>query len=158
MIKIRVNDEYFYENHRFLNQEGYEGGFDMPQIEELFSNIESNFEQWAPAFASLVIDSADPLSVEKFANSLKRMRPRVGLSLAKTVFLADYRSVLERVVVPCNIIQTRNDVVVPFAVVEYMQSKIKGGCEVDVIDTDGHCPQLTAHLQFVEVIDRILGC
>ncbi|KAG6428484.1 hypothetical protein SASPL_112736 [Salvia splendens] len=37
------------------------------------------------------------------------------------------RSVLDKVVVPCNIIQTRNDVVVPFTVVEYMQSAIKAG-------------------------------
>ncbi|KAL1547940.1 strigolactone esterase D14-like [Salvia divinorum] len=145
---------------RYLNQEeeGYKGGFDSSDIEEMLSSIGSKFEQWAPAFASVVVDAADPISVEKFAVSLKKMGPQTALSLAKTVFLSDHRSVLDKVVVPCNIIQTRNDAVVPLAVVEYMQSAIKGGCEVDIIDSEGHFPHLTAHLQFVQVLDRILGC
>ncbi|KAH6779253.1 alpha/beta-Hydrolases superfamily protein [Perilla frutescens var. hirtella] len=143
---------------RLVNVEGYEGGFDLGQIEELFSSIESNYEQWSCAFASLVVDATDQLSIEKFANCLKRMRVEVALSLAKTVFLADYRYVLEKVVVPCTIIQTKNDVVVPLSVARYMQTKIKGECEVEIIDTEGHFPQLTAHLQFVEVLHRILGC
>lgn len=126
----------------------------------MLSSIDTKYEQWAPAFASVVVDASDPLSIENFAVSLKKMGPQTALSLAKTVFLSDHRSVLDKVVVPCNIIQTRNDVVVPFTVVEYMQSAIKagGGCEVDVIDTEGHFPHLTAHLQFVQVLDRILGC
>ncbi|KAK6156488.1 hypothetical protein DH2020_010736 [Rehmannia glutinosa] len=143
---------------RFINQEEYEGGFEMPQIEHLFSSIESNFEEWASSFASLVVDATDPLSIHKFENCLKKMRPDVALSLAKTVFLSDYRDILDKVVIPCDIIQTRNDVVVPSSVPEYMQSKIKGKCEVYIIDTEGHFPQLTAHVQFVEVLDRILGC
>ncbi|XP_057768768.1 probable strigolactone esterase DAD2 [Salvia miltiorrhiza] len=145
---------------RYLNliEEGYNGGFDLSDVEEMLSNIDSKYEQWAPAFASVVVDASDPLSVEKFANSLKRMNPQTALSLAKTVFLADYRYVLEKVVVPCNIIHTRNDVVVPLAAVEYMQNTIKAKAEVDIIDTEGHFPHLTAHLQFVQVLDRILGC
>ncbi|XP_047946235.1 strigolactone esterase D14 [Salvia hispanica] len=147
---------------RYLNieDEGYKGGFNLSDIEEMLASIDSKYEQWAPAFASVVVDASDPLSIEKFAVSLKKMGPQTALSLAKTVFLSDHRSVLDKVVVPCNIIQTKNDVVVPFSVVEYMRSAIKaeGGCEVDIIDTEGHFPHLTAHLQFVQVIDRILGC
>ncbi|KAI3443842.1 hypothetical protein Pfo_000507 [Paulownia fortunei] len=142
---------------RLINLEDYEGGFEMSEIEQLFSSIESNFEQWASSFASLAVDASDPVSIEKFGNCLKRMRPEVALSLAKTVFLSDYRDILEKVVTPCDIIQTRNDIVVPNSVPKYMQSKIKGKCEMYIIDTEGHFPQLTAHIQFVEVLDRILG-
>lgn len=130
----------------------------MEQIEQLFNSIESNYDQWASTFASVVVDASDPASVDKFANCLKKMGPQVALPMAKTVFLADYRDILDKVVVPCHLIQTRNDVVVPLFVVKYMQAKIKGETEVDIIETDGHFPQLTAHLKFVEVIDRILGC
>ncbi|KAL2249477.1 UNVERIFIED_CONTAM: putative esterase D14L [Sesamum indicum] len=137
--------------------EEYEGGFSMSQIEQLFSSIESNFEEWASCFASLVVDASDPLSIVKFGNCLKRMRPEVALSLAKTVFLSDYRDILDKVVIPCDIIHTRNDIVVPNSVPKYMQTKIKGKCEVNIIDTEGHFPQLTARAQFVEVLARILG-
>lgn len=142
---------------RFVNLEDYEGGFDLAEVEELFSSIETKYEEWASTFASLVVDASDPLSVEKFANCLKRMRPQVALPLAKTVFLGDYRYVLDKVVLPCLIIQTKHDVVVPLSVAKYMQSKIKGVCEVEIIDTEGHFPQLTAHLHFVDLLHRILG-
>ncbi|KAL8492789.1 hypothetical protein ACS0TY_024108 [Phlomoides rotata] len=142
---------------RLLNIEGYEGGFEMEQIEQLFNSIESNYDQWASTFASMVIDASDPLSVDKFANCLKKMGSQVALPMAKTVFLADYRDILDKIEVPCHIIQTRNDVVVPIFVAKYMQGKIKGETKVEIIETNGHFPQLTAHLKFVEAINRILG-
>lgn len=85
------------------------------------------------------------------------MRPEVAFTLAKTVFLIDYRDMLEKVTTPCCIIQTKNDIVVPNSVPKYMQNKIKGETKVEIIDTEGHFPQLTAHHKFVEVIDASLA-
>lgn len=130
----------------------------MSEIEQIFTNIESNFEPWASGFASLVVDASDPLSKQFFENCLKRMRPEVALSVAKTVFLSDYRDILDKVLVPCHIIQTSNDIVVPNSVPRYMQSKIKVKCEINIIETNGHFPQLTSHVQFVDVLSRILDC
>ncbi|XP_073062558.1 strigolactone esterase D14-like [Primulina eburnea] len=141
---------------RLANLEDYEGGFEMSEIDQIFFNIEHNYEKWTTSFASLVVDSTDPLSTQKFEHCLKRMRPEVALPLAKTVFLGDYRDILDKVIVPCDIIQTRNDIVVPNSVTEFMNSKIKGKHEVHIIDTDGHFPQLTAPLEFLEVFDRIM--
>ncbi|KZV36422.1 hypothetical protein F511_22895 [Dorcoceras hygrometricum] len=129
----------------------------MSDIDQILFNIEHNYEKWSESFASLVVDPSDPLSTLKFENCLKRMRPEVALPLAKTVFLGDYRDILDKVVVPCDIIQTRNDVVVPNSVPEFINAKIKGKREVHVIYTDGHFPQLTAPLEFLQVFDRILG-
>lgn len=139
---------------RFINTEDYEGGFEMLDIEQLFKNIESNYDQWATGFAKAVIDGTDPSSVENFTKSLKRMGHETALPLAKTVFLTDHRPVLEKVTVPCTIIATTNDVVVPDSVPTYMQKTIAGETTVEVIDTEGHFPQLTAHHQFVQVLDR----
>ncbi|KAL2549779.1 alpha/beta-hydrolase superfamily protein [Forsythia ovata] len=66
-------------------------------VEQIFSSIESNYEQWTSSFSVLVVDSSDPESVEKLEKALKRMRPEVALTLAKTVFLIDYRDMLEKV-------------------------------------------------------------
>ncbi|GER37059.1 dwarf14-like 2 [Striga asiatica] len=121
-------------------------------------SIESNFEVWSSNYPSLAVDKSDPTSADKFSKCLKRMRPEVTLSLAKTVFLGDYRDILDKVEKPCDIIQTRSDVVVPNSVTEYMQRKIKGNCTVKIIDTEGHFPHLTAHVQLVEVLDNILRC
>ncbi|CAA3014050.1 strigolactone esterase D14 [Olea europaea subsp. europaea] len=142
---------------RCTNSEDYEGGFELSGVEEIFSSIKSNYEQWTSSFAALVVDPSDPESVEKLAKSLKRMRPEVAFTLAKTVFLIDYRDMLEKVTTPCCIIQTKNDIVVPNSVPKYMQNKIKGETKVEIIDTEGHFPQLTAHHKFVEVIDASLA-
>ncbi|PON44422.1 Alpha/beta hydrolase fold [Trema orientale] len=143
---------------RYINTEDYEGGFEKSEIEHIISNIESNYYNWAAHFATLVVDTADPPSVDKFAKSLSRMKPDVALPLAKTVFYSDERDVLERVTIPCTIIQTSSDVVVPNSIGFYMQKKIKGSSTVEIISsTNGHFPQLTAHLELLDVLGVVLG-
>ncbi|KVI11628.1 strigolactone esterase D14 [Cynara cardunculus var. scolymus] len=141
---------------RYVNSEGYEGGFDITYIEQLFSSIESNYDEWASGFPSVVIDKNDQESVKKFEKILKRMKPEIALSTAKTVFLSDHRDILEKVVIPCTIVQTTNDIVVPIQVVEYMKKMIRGESVVEMINTDGHFPQLTAPLKLIEIFDRVM--
>ncbi|XVE70372.1 hypothetical protein DITRI_Ditri10aG0067300 [Diplodiscus trichospermus] len=142
---------------RYINIDDYEGGFEGTVIDSILSNIESDFENWTSSFASLVVDNKDPLSVENFEKCLKRMNHEFALPLAKTGFGCDERDVLDKVTTPCTIIQTTNDIVVPDSVAYYMQGKIKGKSTVEIIKTDGHFPQLTAHLQFLDVLGGVLG-
>lgn len=85
------------------------------------------------------------------------MKPDIGLTTAKTVFLSDHCDILEKVVIPCTIVQTTNDIVVPLSVVEYMKKMIMGESTVEMIDTVGHFPQLTAPLKLLEIIDRMMN-
>ncbi|KAK7358305.1 hypothetical protein VNO77_00232 [Canavalia gladiata] len=142
---------------RFQNSDDYEGGFNNSDIEQLLSMIETNFENFASAFASAIADPSNASSVDKMEKSLKRMRPEVALSLAKTVFYSDWREILDKVHTPCTIIQTTKDAAVPHSVVLYMEKKIKGKVTLETIDTIGHFPQLTAHLKFVEVLKAAMG-
>lgn len=119
--------------------------------------MESNYDQWATTFASVAVGNIDPLSVDKFAGTLKRMGFKTALPLAKTVFLSDHRAILEKVTTPCTIIHTARDLVVPDSVPIFMQNKIKGESTIEIIDTtEGHFPQLTAHKQFLDVLDKVL--
>ncbi|XVF49229.1 hypothetical protein PTKIN_Ptkin03bG0251800 [Pterospermum kingtungense] len=142
---------------RYINIDDYEGGFEDAAVDNILSTIESDYENWTSGFASLVVDNKDPLSVETFAKCLKRMNPEFAVPLAKTVFRCDQRDILEKVTTPCTIIQTTNDVVVPDSVAYYMQEKIKGKSTVEIVRTDGHFPQLTAHLEFLDVLGGVLG-
>ncbi|XP_047308109.1 strigolactone esterase D14-like [Impatiens glandulifera] len=141
---------------RYINSEDYEFGFKRSDVDQLISTIETNFQTWASNFPPLVIDQNDPLSIQNFEKSLKRMSPEVALSTAKLVFYGDYTHILDNVTTPCLIVQTLNDIVVPMSVVDYMQKKIKAKSTVEMIHTNGHFPHLTAHVQFVEVIERAL--
>ncbi|XP_059638088.1 strigolactone esterase D14 [Cornus florida] len=142
---------------RYLNSEDYEGGFEKSDIEQILSNIEFNFNNWASQFVSVGVDASDPLSVEKVEKCVKRMRPEAALSTAKLIFQSDERDTLEKVTTPCTIISTTSDFVVPSGVPDYMQRKIKGETTIEIIDTPGHFPQLTAHLQLLGVLGKVLG-
>ncbi|KAJ8750447.1 hypothetical protein K2173_015586 [Erythroxylum novogranatense] len=142
---------------RYISCDGYEGGFTSSEIEDIISNIESNFYNWASGFASLAADASNHSSVEKFTKSLQRMKPEVAVSVAKTVFYTDQRDILDKVTTPCTIVQTRTDIVVPNSVVLYMQEKIKGKTTVETVETDGHFPHLTAHQELLEVLMGVLG-
>ncbi|KAK9141868.1 hypothetical protein Syun_011268 [Stephania yunnanensis] len=142
----------------YLNSEDYIGGFEMEQIEQIFTAIESNFQAWASAFAPSVVESKDPSSVDKFKESLSELRPEVALKMAKIIFCSDLRGALEEVRVPCTIVQTTNDIVAPTSVAYYMQKKMTNAPSVDVkiIEADGHFPHLTNTTTLVEILDGVL--
>lgn len=142
---------------RFINVEDYEGGFDIAEMEEMFRNIEEKYDVWSTNFASIAVDSSDPPSVDKFDKCLKRMGVEIALPLAKSVFLSDYRHILDKVITPCTIIQTKVDFAVPNSVPTFMHNTIKGESTVEIINTNGHFPQLTAHQEFLNVIHRVLA-
>ncbi|GMH27338.1 hypothetical protein Nepgr_029181 [Nepenthes gracilis] len=142
---------------RYMNSEDYEGGFEMSEIEQILSSIETDFQSWASAFAPAAVGGKDVQAIEKFEKSLSIMSPEAALSVAKTIFLGDLRATLEDVSAPCTIIQTANDVVVPKSVGYFMQEKMKGKSKVEIIDTDGHFPQLTAHEQLLDVLGKALA-
>lgn len=142
---------------RYLNSEGYEGGMEREAVDQLLQEIESNFHGWASAFVPIVVGGKDVEAAAKFETTLKNMNPEAALSLAKTIFLGDWRDILEEVTTPCTIIQTTNDIVVPTSVGYYMQEKmVKPKVEVVDLDTDGHFPQLTDHEQLLDVLVKAL--
>lgn len=151
----RVQYQDLYDLCRYLNAEDYKGGFEQKEIEDILSVIGSNFTAWAKSFATLVMGVADPKPREKFCRSFLLMRPETALSVAKTIFLADWRDVLERVEVPCTIIQGTNDLAVPVSVAHYMQSRMKAKARVEIIEGDGHFPQLTSPKVLIGIIDGI---
>lgn len=142
---------------RYLNSEDYEGGFERIDVEKMFTDIESNFRSWAESYVTLAIGVNDPISIEKFKRSFVQMRPDIALSVARLIFLSDLRDVLEKVEVPCTIIQGTNDIAVPTSVAHYMQHKMKGKAMVETVVSHGHFPQLTAHQTLIEALDRVLA-
>nr|KYP61596.1 Sigma factor sigB regulation protein rsbQ [Cajanus cajan] len=141
---------------RILNADDYEGGFNSRDVEQLLWNIETNYENFASTFSSIIADPVNNLVVDKYEKCLKGMRAEVALSLAKTIFYSDWREIVDEVETPCTIIQTKKDVAVPHNVALYMQSKIKGRVTLETIDTVGHFPQLSAPLEFVQVLKDAL--
>lgn len=121
--------------------------------------MHQNYTSWVQAFAPTAIGMNNTRATTEFKNSLRRMKPRIALSVAKTVFLSDWRSILPEVLVPCTIIQSKRDPIVPNSVAYYMKRNLNGHARVKILDTGGHFPQLTAYsLQFANESSEKISC
>ncbi|KAL5545610.1 hypothetical protein UlMin_005297 [Ulmus minor] len=141
---------------RYLNGKGYTGGFEKSQLNTVFNQIDKDFSNWVQSFARIAVIVNSSTAVAEFEGSLGRMRPKIALSAAKTVFLSDNREVLPHVLVPSFIIQSEKDNVVPKSVAFYMKRNLGGHAKVKILKTEGHFPQLTATPLVLKVLNKIL--
>ncbi|KAK4753953.1 hypothetical protein SAY87_002057 [Trapa incisa] len=143
---------------RYVNTDDFQGGFEDSDVENLISSIESDYAAWATGFSGLVVDPNHPASADKFCKCLLQMRPEVALPLAKTVFYSDHREILRDVPVPCHIVHATKDIVVPNSVALYMQAQIGAGkSTLEMMEIEGHFPQMTAPGQLIAVLRRLLA-
>eukprot|EP01018_Ginkgo_biloba_P034434 Gb_14437 [translate_table: standard] len=141
---------------RYLNDVGYEGGFEREDIDQLLSAMGSNYSAWVSGFAPLAVGADVPAAVREFSRTLFKMRPDIALSVAKTVFESDLRGILGHVKVPCFILQSSKDMAVRLTVADYLRTHLGGKSFVDILQTEGHLPQLSAPALVIQALSRVL--
>lgn len=141
---------------RFLNDGDYHGGFELSEVERVFSAMEANYAAWVSGYAPLAVGADVPAAVREFSRTLFNMRPDISLFVSRTVFNSDLRGVLGLVKVPCCIIQTARDVSVPVSVAAYLKTHLGGRNTVEMLPTEGHLPHLSAPPMLASVIRRHL--
>ncbi|KAL0921763.1 hypothetical protein M5K25_008870 [Dendrobium thyrsiflorum] len=141
---------------RFLNDRDYHGGFERDEIERVFEAMESNYKAWVTGFAPLSVGADVPAAVREFSRTLFNMRPDISLFVSRTVFNSDLRGVLGLVSVPCSIVQTARDVSVPLSVVSYLKESLGGKTTIEILQTEGHLPHLSAPALLAPVLRRVL--
>lgn len=141
---------------RYLNEQGYNGGLEISDIETTFNQINHNFSKWVQNFSRSAIGVNDMTATTEFKYSLGRMKPEIALDVAKAVFLSDLRWLLPKVQVPCTIIQSQKDFVVPESVAFYMKRELGCSAKVELLPTEGHFPQLTAYHLLLDVLKAVL--
>uniref|UniRef100_A0A5B6ZP02 Putative strigolactone esterase DAD2 n=1 Tax=Davidia involucrata TaxID=16924 RepID=A0A5B6ZP02_DAVIN len=142
---------------RFLNDGDYHGGFEESEIESVFSAMEANYEAWVNGFAPLAVGADVPATVREFSRTLFNMRPDISLFVSRTVFSSDLRGLLGLVQVPCCIIQTAKDVSVPLSVATYLKNHLGGRNTVEMLNTEGHLPHMSAPALLVPKLMRALS-
>ncbi|KAH9324522.1 hypothetical protein KI387_004700 [Taxus chinensis] len=143
---------------RYLNAPGYEGGFEQTAIDQLFRSLKSNYTAWATGFASMAVGSQFHDAVHKFRKTLLAMRPDIAYFVGKQVFESDERSILREVKVPCLVIQSKKDIIAPLFVAEYLKTHLgrKGKTQVEILQTQGHFPQLSIPSLVIRAFQRII--
>jgi len=142
---------------RYVDDDGYLGGFSREDIDGLLESLESNYLGWSTTMAPVIMGNADrPELGEELTNSFCRTDPAVARHFARVTFLSDNRADLRRVDVPALVIQCREDVIAPFEVGEFVQRELPRA-ELALIDATGHCPNLSAPEETVAAIEAFLA-
>jgi sigma-B regulation protein RsbQ len=143
---------------RYLNDvtEQYIGGFNQGDLDQLYQAMRSNFTLWAQGFASIAMKNENrPELVKAFASTLSSMRPDIAVCLAKTIFEADCRNILNNINKPVLVMQTVNDIAVPASVGDYLHANIANSKLVHV-NTEGHFPHMSAPDEVINFIKAFL--
>ncbi|WP_245950865.1 alpha/beta fold hydrolase [Chitinophaga dinghuensis] len=134
----------------------YIGGFDQPALNGFYDAMESNFHAWAAGFATMAMNQPGrPELSAAFANSLQAIRADIAVAVARSIFQLDHRHVLKNVNIPVLILQTADDIAVPAAVSDYLESNIPYSTRVKVYTT-GHFPQISAPEEVISGMQSFL--
>jgi sigma-B regulation protein RsbQ len=141
---------------RYIDDDGYVGGFSEADIRGLLEFQESNYLGWASSLGPAIMGNPDqPELAEELTNSFCRTDPAIARQFAAVTFLSDNRADLPRVAVPSLILQCREDVIAPLAVGEYVHRHLRNS-ELVVLDATGHCPHLSAPEETIAAMKAFL--
>jgi sigma-B regulation protein RsbQ len=141
---------------RYIDTDGYVGGFSQQDIEELLESLESNFLGWSSAMAPVIMGNAErPELGEELTASFCRTDPDIAARFARVTFFSDNRADLRRVDVPTLVLQCSEDAIAPHAVGEYVHRAIPGSTFV-LLNAVGHCPNLSAPDETIDAIRSFL--
>jgi sigma-B regulation protein RsbQ len=137
---------------RYIDDEGYIGGFQEHQIDELLDFLEDNYMGWSAAMAPVIMGNSErPELTEELTNSFCRTDPDIAKAFARVTFKSDNRSDLLKINSRVLILQCSEDMIAPAQVGEYVHKHIRGSTLV-YLKATGHCPNLSAP---AEVIDAM---
>jgi sigma-B regulation protein RsbQ len=110
---------------RYINDEGYVGGFDTAQIGELLDFLGDNHLGWSATMAPAIMGNADrPELGEELAGSFCRTDPAIARQFAEVTFLSDNRADLPLVKVPTLVLQCSDDIIAPLEVGDYVHRQL----------------------------------
>jgi sigma-B regulation protein RsbQ len=131
-------------NPRYVDDEGYTGGFSRADIVSLLDSLEANHLGWSAAMGPVIMGNPDrPELSEELTNSFCRTDPGITRHFARVTFLSDNRADLPRLRLPTLVLQCSSDVIAPDAVGAYVHAVVPGSV-LTRLSATGHCPHLSA--------------
>jgi sigma-B regulation protein RsbQ len=142
---------------RYINDDGYVGGFTETDIEDLLAALDRNYLGWSSTMAPVIMGNADrPELGAELTASFCRTDPEIAKRFARATFLSDNRADLAAVHLPALVLQCSDDPIAPDSVGEYVHAQIPGSTLVKLRAT-GHCPNLSAPAETVAAIAAFLS-
>jgi sigma-B regulation protein RsbQ len=140
---------------RFTNADGYKGGFEPKDIQELLNAMEHNYHGWAQGIAPVMVGAENSELAMELTNSFFQTHPAIAQHFARVTFLSDHRADLPFLTTPTLILQCAHDVIAPLAVGNYMNENLADS-QLVAIDTSGHSAHLSAPQETLREIEKFL--
>jgi sigma-B regulation protein RsbQ len=142
---------------RYVDDEGYRGGFSADDITSLLDSLDANYLGWSAEMAPAIMGNPDrPELGDELTELFCRVDPAVARQFAHVTFLSDNRRDLAAVSLPTLVLQSGDDLIAPTAVGEYVHEQIRGSVYRQLPST-GHIPNLSGPDALVGAIRGFLG-
>ncbi len=142
---------------RYIDDDGYRGGFSRADIDGLLDQLDSNHLGWSRAIAPVIMGNPDrPALADELAESFCRTDPAIAKAFARVTFLSDNRDDLARVATPALVLQCSHDVIAPESAGRYVHQRLRGSRFAQLKAT-GHCPHLSAPAETIAAIKAYLA-
>lgn len=141
---------------RYIDDEGYAGGFAKEQIEELLTFLEENHLGWSAAMGPAIAGNPDRPEVgDKLTQSFCATDPEIAREFARVTFFSDNRDDLAKVPVRTLVLQCQQDIIAPETVGQFVHAHLPNS-EYCLLDATGHCPNLSHPAEVTRAISDFL--
>jgi sigma-B regulation protein RsbQ len=141
----------------FLNEPGYYGGFERPDLLQVLAEMHTNYVRWASTFATMLIGQHYALTLShELVDCATQADPELAARLVQLIFLGDFRPQLPQLRAPTLLLQCYDDPAVPEEVSTYLVAHLPCATLV-TLATTGHCPHLTAPAEVAAAIQHFLA-
>jgi len=142
---------------RYINDDGYVGGFEIADIDALLDSLDANYLGWSRQTAPVIMGTPDrPMLQERLTEGFCSVDPEIARHFARVTFTSDNRRDLSSVTVPTLVLQCREDAIAPREVGLYVHEAISGS-RFELLDTTGHVPLLSAPDAVAAQVRRFLS-
>jgi sigma-B regulation protein RsbQ len=140
----------------YINSEGYIGGFNRTDIEELLDTMDKNYIGWANFLAPAIMKNPErPELGQELTESFCSTDPKIARQFALATFFSDNRKDLPKVKTPSLIMQCSDDLIAPYEVGEYLHANLSGST-LKILKATGHCPHMSHPEETIAVIQEYL--
>ncbi|KOP65938.1 sigma factor sigB regulation protein rsbQ [Bacillus sp. FJAT-18019] len=142
---------------RYLNDEGYVGGFEKSDVTELLDMMEMNFAGWAGFLAPIAMKNPEmPSLTQELERSFISTDPVITREFAEVTFFSDCREELPKAKVPILIMQCSDDSIVPISAGEYLHAHLRDS-SFRLMEAKGHYPHISHPEETISLIQSYLN-
>ncbi|SDZ80482.1 alpha/beta fold hydrolase [Pedobacter hartonius] len=149
VLAIKMEPQFFKKivfigpSPMYMNEEGYKGGIDAGDLDDLLDVMDSNYLGWSRMVAPLIMGNEEkPDLAEALTASFCATDPEISKKFARVTFMSDNRKDLSSLTIPSLTIQCEEDFLTSREVAEYIQQHTANNTLI-MLETKGHCPHLS---------------